>query len=404
MTITTGEEESSMFSPRKAAAAPSDSLDTSIKQLLENVFDETSHDGPMSLAFMRAEITSVCEFLSLDHDGINELECETSEGNLRKPSLMQCKKLKGAVAWGNNSPAGPTTQARWSSVTAEEALAATTLRHAASDDDAISTQSGQTSTVVQVNLVDSFRKSIKKDRKDFPDLTNDHKWETFKQKLFVSTQTQRVEDILDPVFLADDMEGQLLFEEKAKFMASVFEKVLQTTKSKMVLRKHRMTGDAQALYAELVRTYEDPLTKELTRKELKDKLEAHTIPSNWSKSLESWILSWNHKLQDLEDAMGAALPDGPKKTSFEDAIRSHEKLQPQIQQARVMQSTVARLTGATSADMGFNVFCEFVLNQAKEMDNAEAKTKVRKALKTRVNQHQQGSGKSGKGKDCKPPT
>ena len=68
-----------------------------------------------------------------------------------------------------------------------------------------------------------------------------------------------------------------------------------------------------------------------------------------------------------------------------------------------MQSTVARLTGATSADMEFNVFCEFVLNQAKEMDNAEAKTKVRKALKTRVNQHQQGCGKSGKGKDCKPP-
>jgi len=101
--------------------------------------------------------------------------------------------------------------------------------------------------------------------------------------------------------------------------------------------------------------------------------------------------------------MGVALPDGPKKTLFEDAIRSHEKLQPQIQQARVMQSTVARLTGATSADMGFNVFYEFVLNQAKEMDNAEAKTKVCKALKTRANQHQQGSGKSGKGKDCPPP-
>ena len=105
----------------------------------------------------------------------------------------------------------------------------------------------------------------------------------------------------------------------------------------------------------------------------------------------------------LEDAMGAALPDGPKKTLFKDAIRSHEKLQPQIQQARVMQSTVARLTGATSADMWFDVFYEFVLNQAKEMDNAEAKTKVCKALKMRVNQHQQGSGKSGKGKDCKPP-
>ena len=134
-------------------------------------------------------------------------------------------------------------------------MAAITPRHAASDDDAISTQSGQTSSVVQVNLVDSFRKSIKKDRKDFPDLTNDHKWETLKQKLFVSARSQGVEDILDPFFMADDVEGQLLFEEKAKFMSAVFEKVLQTMKRKKVLRKHRMSGDAQALYKELVSTY-----------------------------------------------------------------------------------------------------------------------------------------------------
>ena len=91
-------------------------------------------------------------------------------------------------------------------------------------------------------------KASRKTEKLFPDLTNDHKWETFKQKLFVFARTQGVEGVLDPVFLADDVEGQLLFEEKAKFMASVFEKVLQTTKSKMVLRKHRMSGDAQALY------------------------------------------------------------------------------------------------------------------------------------------------------------
>jgi len=154
---------------------------------------------------------------------------------------------------------------------------------------------------------------------------------------------------------------------KAKLMASVFEKVLQTTKSKMVLRKHRMTGDAQALYAELVKTYEDPLTKELTRKELKDKLEAHTIPSNWSKSLESWILSWNHKLQDLEDAMNAALPDAQKKTLFEDAIRSHEKLQPAIQQSRGVQETNARTTGATSADMGFDAFVSLSLIKLRKL-------------------------------------
>ena len=186
--ITTGEEESIMFSsPRgRTPAPPSDSLEQSIKQLLENVFEENNHDGPVSQAFIKAEITSICEFLSLDNDVINELEHETSEGSLTKPSLMQHKKLKGAVAWGNNSPAGPTTQGRWGSVTAQEVLGAITPRHADNDDDAISTHTGQTSTVVQVNLVDSFKRSIKKDSEAFPDLANDQKWETFKQKLVVS--------------------------------------------------------------------------------------------------------------------------------------------------------------------------------------------------------------------------
>ena len=106
-----GEEEASMLSsPRnRTAAAPSDSLENSIKQLLENATRETNLDGPMSLAFIRAEITSVCELVALDHEDINQLDYETSEGDLRKLSLMQCKKFKGAVAWENILPAGSTT-------------------------------------------------------------------------------------------------------------------------------------------------------------------------------------------------------------------------------------------------------------------------------------------------------
>jgi len=211
--------------------------------------------------------------------------------------------------------------------------------------------------------------------------------------------------MLDSDFLTEDVANQCLFEEQNKFMASVFKTILQTTKSKVLLCKHRMSGNAQKLHAELAKVHEDPVTKEMTRKELKDKLEAHTIPANWSKSLESWILSWEHKVQDLEDALGTALPDSQKKTLFEDAIRSNEKLQPQIQQHRVVQSTVARMTGTTNTDIEFAGFCEFVLNQAKETDNLEFKAKKHKALVARVNQHQQGNRNGGNrngAKDKKP--
>ena len=64
----------------------------------------------------------------------------------------------------------------WGCVTAEEVLAAVTPRPAEVEDDAVLTQCGHTSSVAHVNSVDAFKKRIKKDKKDFPDLTCDHKW------------------------------------------------------------------------------------------------------------------------------------------------------------------------------------------------------------------------------------
>ena len=50
-----------MLSQAKQSSFPSDSLETDINQLLENVFGEANWDGPASLAFVRAGITSDCE-------------------------------------------------------------------------------------------------------------------------------------------------------------------------------------------------------------------------------------------------------------------------------------------------------------------------------------------------------
>ena len=139
---------------------------------------------------------------------------------------MQHKKIKASVAWGNNSTADSTTKAMWGSVTAEKVLASIMPRPSEVEDNAFSTQSGQTLSVMHVNLVIAFNEGIKKDKKCFPDLTNDHKWETFKQKLIFNTKIQRAEDILNPDFMPADVEGQVLLEEQCKFMMSVSDKVL----------------------------------------------------------------------------------------------------------------------------------------------------------------------------------
>ena len=58
----------SNFTPSREAAETADPFDTSIKHLLEKVFNDTNHDGPVALAFKEAGITEVNEFLALDKD------------------------------------------------------------------------------------------------------------------------------------------------------------------------------------------------------------------------------------------------------------------------------------------------------------------------------------------------
>ena len=72
-----------------------------------------------------------------------------------------------------------------------------------------------------------------------------------------------------------------------------------------------------------------------------------------------------------------------------------------IQQHRIVQSTVARMTGVAITEIEFVGFHDFVVNQAKEIDNLEFKAKKLKSLTARVNQHQQGNGNGGNGKGGK---
>ena len=55
-------------------------------------------------------------------------------------------------------------------------------------------------------------------------------------------------------------------------------------------------------------------------------------------------------------------------------------------------------------DIEFTGFYDFVVNQAKEIDNLELKAKRQKSLIARVNQHQQGNANNGNGKDGKDKT
>ena len=82
-----------------------------------------------------------------------------------------------------------TTRVMWANVTTEQVLVFIKPRALEDKDDVISVQSVQTSSVTQVNSVDAFKKGIKKNKSDCPDLTNDHKWETFKQKLLVTARS-----------------------------------------------------------------------------------------------------------------------------------------------------------------------------------------------------------------------
>ena len=78
--------------------------------------------------------------------------------------------------------------------------------------------------------------------------------------------------VLTPTYVPTTAEEINLFTAHNKFMYSVFEQCLLTTKSKHLVQLQEKTSDAQKVYADLLATYKKDLTASLNAADLQNEI------------------------------------------------------------------------------------------------------------------------------------
>ena len=133
-------------------------------------------------------------------------------------------------------------------------------------------------------------------------------WMSFNQNFTSLAATDALSEVLDPTYVPSDDEAKI-FQAKNIFMYSVFTFSLLSAKSKVALRTHEATKNAQAVYKDLLQAYSDGTTAALTAENLENQLRAMKLDNSWNKPLETFLHLWSTHLHDLETVKDDSVAD-----------------------------------------------------------------------------------------------
>ena len=104
---------------------------------------------------------------------------------------------------------------------------------------------------------ESFKKGIKRDSTMHNTFKDGKQWDTWRRYLRATAMAQDVDDVLNKDYAPTTPEDADLFQEKKKFMYSVFERTLLTDQGKALVRQHESARDSQIIYKHLSACYEE---------------------------------------------------------------------------------------------------------------------------------------------------
>jgi hypothetical protein len=190
----------------------------------------------------------------------------------------------------------------------------------------------------------TFRKGIKRDASLFPVMNQDSLWDSWNRSIVSIARAQAVEQVLDSTYVPVLLEEIVLFNEKQKYLYSVFERTLQSDKGKAIVRSHEDKFDAQKVYKEMY-----DYCNRSTRAQLKSSTLLSYITSvrldngSWKSGMHKFILHWEEQVRQYEKLV-------PPNDHFSEAIKLH-MLQnavhpvPELRQVKVQADQMTTQTG-----------------------------------------------------------
>ena len=148
---------------------------------------------------------------------------------------------------------------------------------------------------------ESFRKSIKKDRNTYATFCKDRRWDKWNRSVKAIARPHNFEEVFDISYVPVGEEEIETFQEKQKFIYSVFEDKVLTNTGVTLVRKYEKTYDAQSIYKGLLRHSQESTQATIDTAELLTYIttvKLHKI--SWKGTYYAFILHWCDKLHLYE--------------------------------------------------------------------------------------------------------
>ena len=205
-------------------------------------------DGPISNALTNAYIRSIPDLMALQEADINTLSYETKDSSGQPSQIPLEVGRRGMIR------AFKAYVRHLDSDTDLEQIQVDAFDHyrvhTYDPDSPIvpSTSKFTTSNVPNQRIIEDFRKGIKRDKSQYPVLREDKQWDNWHRSALATARSHGCDQIFDPAFKPNTPEEIGIFDEKQKFMYSVFEDKLLTDMGKHLVRKHQHDYDAHRIF------------------------------------------------------------------------------------------------------------------------------------------------------------
>jgi hypothetical protein len=177
--------------------------------------------------------------------------------------------------------------------------------------------------------VTNFKKSIKRDHQQYPQLSEPHFYIQWHQQIESLADIHDTHHVLDPDYVPSTTEEEVYFDLQQKFMWTVATRVFKTAKTALIRTKYIRTKDSQKVFAEVHLDAMQSLSAHHEAAALKKKLEELRV-EKWQGAHEKFVIHWEQlmiKYQEyaLNTEEGIP-PETTRKMWLKDAVRANPVL------------------------------------------------------------------------------
>jgi hypothetical protein len=267
--------------------------------------------------FIEAGVTCASDFISISPATYKGVNFSTTKNGTDKDTVLnviQIKKLGSLALWFHQTTAPPAT--KWFELTEDEFRSWRTQP----DTTLQVTTSATVPAPTTVSAITDFRKGVKRSISDYKQFKEDRYFNSWQHHLQTTAQSHNVDNVINLSYVPSTPDEASLLEEQKKFVFSVLEQTVLTPDGILIIRVHSETGDASAVYSDLVDRYGKSTAAQLAASELEAELAGFCIDSSWTKTNLAFLIAWTTKTLDLDNVLEQPITESQKRIWFTRAV------------------------------------------------------------------------------------